>query len=42
VNNNPFVTRDEPFSPFLGRGIKSMGRKYAQENVFKPKDKEHH
>jgi hypothetical protein len=30
INTTPFGSRDEPFSPFLGRGMKSMGRKYAQ------------
>lgn len=34
--------REDPFSVITGRGMKSLGRKYVQENCFKLKEKEHH
>lgn len=33
-------SKEEQYSPFLGRGMKSLGRKYAQQNFFKVKEKE--
>ena len=43
-NSSPFSSRDarEDQSSFLSRGIKSLGKKYLQQNVFKAKEKEHH
>jgi hypothetical protein len=32
--------RDEPAPWFSGRGMKSLGRKYVQDNCFKTKEKE--
>lgn len=29
-NSNPFAPKEDPFSPFMARGMKSLGRKYAQ------------
>lgn len=34
--------REEQWLAFSGRGMKSLGRKYVQENCFKAKEKEHH
>ena len=43
-NPSPFSSRDsrEDHPSFLSRGIKSLGKKYLQENLFKAKEKEHH
>lgn len=41
-DNNP-AYKEEQYTALLCRDMKSLGRKYAQENVFKGKDKgEHH
>jgi|JI10StandDraft_1071094.scaffolds.fasta_scaffold597314_2 hypothetical protein len=42
-SDNPSQShRDEPLSALPGRAMKSLGKKYAQDNIFKTKEKEHH
>ena len=40
--SSPFAGKEELPSPFLGKAGKTLGRKYMQDNLFKPKEKEHH
>lgn len=41
-NTNPFAGKEDHYAALLTRDMKSLGRKYVQENLFKGKEKDHH
>lgn len=41
-DNNPFSSKEDHYAVLLTRDMKSLGRKYVQENLFKGKEKDHH